>query len=52
MNIAIFNYREFNENLGGIEKVSVSLAKGLMTRGCKVVFIAVHQSIYPQIRNL
>ena len=46
MNIAIFNYREFNENLGGIEKVSVSLAKGLMTRGCKVVFIAVYQSIY------
>lgn len=46
MNIAIFNYREFNENLGGIEKVSISLARGLIARGCKVIFIAVHQSIY------
>ena len=44
MNIALYNFREFNPNIGGIERVSVSLAKGLIDKGYNVIFIAVYKS--------
>lgn len=46
MKIAIYNYREFNFNIGGIERVSVSLAKGLIDKGHDVIFVAVFKSQY------
>ena len=45
-NIVIFNYREFNVNIGGIERVSVSLAKSLLEKGFKVILVAVYRTKY------
>ena len=46
MKVAIYNFREFNPYIGGIERISVSLAKGLLERGIEVIFIAVYKSQY------
>ena len=46
MKIAIYNYREFNFNIGGIERVSVSLAKSLIDKGYDVIFVAAFKSQY------
>lgn len=46
MNIAIYNYQEFNEYIGGIERVSISLTRSLLKRGVNVIFVAVHKSQY------
>ena len=36
MKIAICNVQEFNPTIGGIERVSVSLAEGLIKEGVEV----------------
>lgn len=46
LNVAIYNYREFNEHIGGIERISVSLTKCLMQRGINVILIAILKSKY------
>ena len=46
MNIAIYNYQEFNEYIGGIERVSISLTRSLIKRDVNVIFDAVHKSQY------
>lgn len=46
MNIAIYNYQEFNEYIGGIERVSISLTRSLIKRDVNVIFVAVHKSQY------
>ena len=46
MKVAICNVQEFNPEIGGIERVSVSLAEGLMSRGIEVLFIACRKSPY------
>lgn len=45
-NIVIYNYREFNEKIGGIERVSVSLTKGLISNGYNVFLVAILKSKY------
>lgn len=45
-NIVIFNYREFNVNIGGIERISISLAKCLIEKGINVYLVAVYKSKY------
>lgn len=40
MKIAICNVQEFNPTIGGIERVSVSLAEGLIKEGVEVLFVA------------
>lgn len=52
MKIAICNVQEFNPSIGGIERVSVSLAEKLITEGVKVVFVACRKSPYSQPYNL
>lgn len=44
--IVIFNYREFNVNIGGIERISISLANSLLEKGFKVILVAVLRSKY------
>ena len=39
MKIAICNVQEFNPTIGGIERVSVSLAEGLIKEGVEVLFV-------------
>lgn len=46
MKIAICNVQEFNPTIGGIERVSVSLAEGLIKKGVDVLFIACRKSPY------
>ncbi|MFS2832865.1 glycosyltransferase [Bacteroides uniformis] len=46
MKIAICNVQEFNPTIGGIERVSVSLAEGLIKEGVEVLFIACRKSPY------
>lgn len=46
MKIAICNVQEFNPTIGGIERVSVSLAGGLIKEGVEVLFVACRKSPY------
>ena len=46
MKIAICNVQEFNPTIGGIERVSVSLAESLIAQGVEVVFVACRKSAY------
>jgi len=46
MKIAICNVQEFNPMIGGIERVSVSLAEGLIKEGVEVLFVACRKSPY------
>lgn len=46
MKIAICNVQEFNPTIGGIERISVSLAERLIKEGVKVLFIACRKSPY------
>lgn len=46
MKVAICNVQEFNPEIGGIERVSVSLAEGLISRGIEVLFVACRKSPY------
>lgn len=46
MKIAICNVQEFNPTIGGIERVSVSLAEGLIKEGTEVLFVACRKSPY------
>lgn len=46
MKIAICNVQEFNPTIGGIERVSVSLAGSLIAMGVEVVFVACRKSAY------
>lgn len=46
MKIAICNVQEFNPTIGGIERVSVSLAESLIAQGVEVVFVACRKSSY------
>lgn len=43
MKIAICNVQEFNPTIGGIERVSVSLAEGLIKEGVEVLFVALSE---------
>lgn len=45
-NILIYNYREFNVNIGGIERISVSLANSLLEHGYNIVLVAIYRSKY------
>lgn len=46
MKIAICNVQEFNPTIGGIERVSVSLAEGLIKEGVEILFVACRKSPY------
>ena len=46
MKVAICNVQEFNPEIGGIERVSVSLATSLIKCGIKILFIACRKSPY------
>lgn len=46
MKIAICNVQEFNPTIGGIERVSVSLAEELIKEGVEVLFVACRKSPY------
>ena len=46
MKIAICNVQEFNPTIGGIERVSVSLAEGLIKEGVEVLFVDCRKSPY------
>lgn len=46
MKIAICNVQEFNPTIGGIERVSVSLAEELIKEGVVVLFVACRKSPY------
>ena len=46
MKIAICSVQEFNPTIGGIERVSVSLAEGLIKEGVEVLFVACRKSPY------
>ena len=49
MKIAICNVQEFNPTIGGIERVSVSLAEGLIKEGvevCRLSEISLQQTLY------
>lgn len=46
MKIAICSVQEFNPSIGGIERVSNSLAEALIGRGVDVMFIACRKSPY------
>ena len=46
MKIAICNVQEFNPTIGGIERVSVSLAEELIKKGVEVLFVACRKSPY------
>lgn len=46
MKIAICNVQEFDPTIGGIERVSISLAEELKRQGAKVIFIACRRSPY------
>lgn len=46
MKIAICNVQEFNPTIGGIERVSVSLAERLIKEGVEVLFVACRKSPY------
>ena len=48
MKIAICNVQEFNPTIGGIERVSVSLAEELIKKGVEVLFIACRKSPYSE----
>lgn len=52
MKIAICNVQEFNPTIGGIERVSVSLAKCLVEQGMKVVFVSCRKSPYSEAYTL
>lgn len=46
MKVAICNVQEFNPTIGGIERVSVSLAGNLIAIGIGVIFVACRKSSY------
>ena len=46
MKVAICSVQEFNPMIGGIERVSVSLANELISRGVEVIFICCRKSPY------
>ena len=46
MKVAICNVQEFNPQIGGIERVSVSLATELIKQGVNVIFVASRKSPY------
>lgn len=46
MKIAICSVQEFNPTIGGIERVSVALAEGLVKAGTEVVFVSCRKSPY------
>lgn len=48
MKVAICSVQEFNPTIGGIERVSVSLAEGLIKEGVEVQFVACRKSPYSQ----
>ncbi len=52
MKIAICNVQEFNPTIGGIERVSVSLARELIRAGMEVFFIACRKSPYSEAYEL
>lgn len=46
LNVAIYSRREFNVHIGGIERVSVSLANELIKRGVNIFLISIEKSEY------
>ena len=46
MKIAICSVQEFNPTIGGIERVSASLAEELIKKGVEVLFVACRKSPY------
>lgn len=52
MKIAICSVQEFNPMVGGIERVSVSLAQELIKRGHEVVFVSCRKSPYSEPYDL
>lgn len=46
MKIAIVSVQEFNPNIGGIERVSVSLAQALVQNGLEVIMVACREAPY------
>lgn len=46
MKVAICNVQEFNPKIGGIERVSVSLAEQLIKLNVDVIFISCRRSQY------
>lgn len=52
MKIAICNVQEFNPQIGGIERVSVSLAEQLIKLGLEVIFISSRKSPYSKEYDL
>ena len=46
MKVAICSVQEFNPTIGGIERVSVSLAEELIKKGVEVLFVACRKSPY------
>lgn len=47
MNILIFNGRDMNPTIGGIERISCSLASEFIKRGHNVMFLAINKSSKP-----
>lgn len=52
MKVAICNVQEFNPTIGGIERVSVSLAEELLRNNIEVIFISCRKSQYSQTYSL
>lgn len=52
MKVAICNVQEFNPTIGGIERVSVSLAEELLKNSIEVIFISCRKSQYSQTYSL
>ncbi len=52
MKVALCNVQEFNSTIGGIERVSVSLAESLIRQGIKVIFIVCRKSVYSEPYDL
>lgn len=52
MKIAICNVQEFNPTIGGIERVSVSLATQLIARGVSIIFVSCRRSPYSKDYSL
>lgn len=48
-NVVIYNYQEFNVNIGGIERVSVSLANRLLTKNINIFLVSIYKSPYSSL---
>lgn len=52
MKIALCNVQEFNPTIGGIERVSVSLAECMLQRGVEIIFVACRKSPFSKSYSL